>query len=263
MNQPLSADALRAALGGVKSDPSPMIKVPQADPDLVSSTLAAYRKTAEVDAAAAATGRPNFRKVEAAAAATPVRANKFAGTCTVCSTRVAEGAGSLDKVDGKWVTAHLPGQCPQESSYEAQAVAAQEVEVPAGFVKITAITGQTYVGLQPGVYTLSVGADGHRTFRVRVQGTEDDFAPGKTILEYLSGPDNDRDYTGFGFLNGTRLAVWKKHQGNEALLADAKDFLVDPSQALLAAKCIRCNRNLTTPDSITAMMGPDCRGKGW
>jgi hypothetical protein len=258
VNQPLSADALRAALSGVKADPAPMVEVSQANPDLVASTMARYRSEQAKDAAAAATGRPNFRRVEAAAAATPVRANKYAGTCLICSTRVEEGAGSLDKdATGKWVTSHLPGQCPKEE----EPVPASTTANPAQAV-IKAVTGQVYTGVHPGIYTLET-PQGHRTFRVRVQGTDDNFAPGQTIIEFLSGPDNTRDYTGFGFLKGQRLNVWAKHRENTDLVDDALVFLADPASALEAATCIRCNATLTTPESVAVGMGPTCRNKGW
>ena len=258
----LSADDLRARLGGVTSDPAPMVEVPQASPDLVASTMERYRN--------APAPKAGFRRGAAQAeAATPApapaasgkRPNKYGAACINCGGRVEAEAGYLAKTaEGKWAAEHV--SCPTGGDPVAEAVAAQEQEVPAGFVKITALTGQTYIGLQPGIYTLET-AQGHRTFRVRVQGTDEDFAPGKTILEYLSGPNNEKDYTGFAFLNGVRLAVWKKHQDNEPLVADAREFLADPSKALLAAKCIRCNANLSTPESVRSLMGKVCREKGW
>ena len=69
---------------------------------------------------------------------------------------------------------------------------------------------------------------------------------------------------GFAFLNGTRLAVWRRFtEGHDGLVADAREFLADPSKAEMAARCIRCNKTLSTPESIRTMMGPHCREKGW
>lgn len=275
MTERLSADDLRAALSGKAKPFSPLdypnpLDMPDgsspdfdteplstSERDLVKDTLARYAAPIPLTPA----GRPNFRKVVDEVPAPKVsskRSNKYAASCITCGGRVEAEQGYLAKDGAKWAAEHQAGQCI--SSTES---VPEPVEVPAGFVKITAITGQTYVGLQPGVYTLPNTQDGHRTFRVRVQSTEDAFAPGKTILEYLSGPDNGKDYTGFGFLNGTRLAVWKKHQENQPLLTDAQAFLADPSKAMLAATCIRCNALLSTPDSIAALMGPACRERGW
>lgn len=273
MSERLSADDLRARLSGLRP-PNPLdmpgggapdldTTPPVPQRDLVSSTLDAYRN--------APAPRAGFRKGVAAAEATapaprpsgpPPKPNRYGGACVDCGGYVQAEAGALARTDKGWGAKHLV--CPAAGDPVAEAVRAVEAvqDVPPGFVKITATTGQVYVGLQPGVYTLETGG-GHRTFRVRVQSTDEDFAPGKTILEYLSGPDNERDYTPFAFLNGVRLAVWKKHQDNEVLITDAREFLADPSRALLAAKCIRCNRNLSTPESIRTMMGPDCREKGW
>lgn len=38
-------------------------------------------------------------------------ANKYAGTCEACGTRVAPGAGRLGKAFGKWTVTH--NKCPE------------------------------------------------------------------------------------------------------------------------------------------------------
>ena len=142
-------------------------------------------------------------------------------------------------------------------------VAPEAPVVPAGHVSVES-NGQTYVGVAPGTYTLET-AQGHRTFRIRVQRTNAKFAPGRTLIEYLSGADNEGDYTGFGFINqGSVLKPWKRfEEGNTALLADAREFLAHPERATAALNCIRCNALLTTPESLARGMGPKCASKGW
>jgi hypothetical protein len=114
--------------------------------------------------------------------------------------------------------------------------------------------------LLDGTYSLP-HEGGHRTFRLRTQAKDAPFAPGKRVLQYLSGPDNSYDYTGFAFVHGTSLKVWKKFTDNAALVEQAKTLLADPAQALVAAECRRCHRPLTVPSSIDAGLGPECAKK--
>jgi hypothetical protein len=111
-----------------------------------------------------------------------------------------------------------------------------------------------------GVYTVETPG-GHRTLQLRTQGPKESFAPGKQIASFLSGPDNERDYTGFAFVEGGRAKVWKKHKANVALLRDLETLLSDPSGALTMAHCFRCHRPLTVPASVHAGLGPECAKK--
>lgn len=115
--------------------------------------------------------------------------------------------------------------------------------------------------LRDGIYTLQT-ASGHRTLRLRTQASDDKFKPGEQIVAFLSGSDNERDYTGFGTTTNGVLKVWARHRGNADLVADANALLADPGAALVSAECYRCHRTLTTPDSIQAGIGPECQKKG-
>lgn len=122
----------------------------------------------------------------------------------------------------------------------------------------------------PPVYPLPVGTftmelpTGHRTFEARIQAADASFAPGEMILSYLSGSDNESDYTGFAFVKGTpespRLVVWKRFRDSADLLADAESLLADPDadNILIARRCIACGRKLTRPSSVHANIGPEC-----
>ncbi len=119
------------------------------------------------------------------------------------------------------------------------------------------------VEVWPGRYTLET-SEGHRTFEVRRQDSDARFAPGQLILSFLSGPDNEADYTGFAFIaNGRTLKVWKRFADNTSLVADAKTFLADPKAALESTFCGRCHAVLTVPESIERGFGPECYKKGW
>lgn len=112
-----------------------------------------------------------------------------------------------------------------------------------------------------GRYTIET-AQGHRTFRVRTQDSDDEFMPGKTLIAYLSGSDNHSDYTNFGTLVDGRARIWKKHQGNAQLVADVAQFLGDVDAALVTVECKRCHDDLTVPQSIRQGYGPTCITKG-
>jgi hypothetical protein len=45
-----------------------------------------------------------------------VRVNRFPGSCGHCAENVAEGQGRIAKVNGRWVTFHLDGQCPEPAA---------------------------------------------------------------------------------------------------------------------------------------------------
>jgi hypothetical protein len=110
------------------------------------------------------------------------------------------------------------------------------------------------------------GSGDHRTFKISTQPDSAKFAPGKRIVSLLTGPSNTEDFTAFGFVedNG-RITLWSKYRTpHYQKLA----FLLEkPEQAsakwgmsyLWAARCRRCNRTLTTPDSVNTGIGPNCR----
>ena len=115
--------------------------------------------------------------------------------------------------------------------------------------------------VHPGIYTV-VSPEGRRTFKVEVQASDAEFAPGKVIVSFLSGQDNDGDYTGFAFLIGSELRVWGKHKGATELIRFAQQLVADPDAALVAKHCARCGRTLTVPSSIASGYGPECGQKG-
>jgi hypothetical protein len=81
--------------------PSNVADVLAGNTDLASSIAAAIKLS---DA---------LRVVRAHKPATPanVRPNRYEGKCGTCGSLVAEGSGRIDKVNNKWVTYHLDGDC--------------------------------------------------------------------------------------------------------------------------------------------------------
>ena len=108
----------------------------------------------------------------------------------------------------------------------------------------------------------------HRTLRIRTQPASATWAPGARVIGLLSGRDNESSYRTFGFVqqDGT-ISVWKRFKDSEyAKLAYMVQHQVEYEQKgvefLLEARCRRCGRTLTTPESIQAGIGPECAKRG-
>jgi hypothetical protein len=126
-----------------------------------------------------------------------------------------------------------------------------------------------------GHYTIKSSKTGdHRTFKIHTQCDKAEFAPGQRIVSLLTGSENDADssYTGFAFIDDQGIHVWAKKRG-EGLWEVYADMLwtlsLDGANSRWAQKgftimgegrCLRCNRLLTTPDSIASGIGPVCAG---
>lgn len=108
----------------------------------------------------------------------------------------------------------------------------------------------------------------HRTFAVKV--VRDGGLAGKQIVALLTGQDNESDYQGFGFVEPTGIRVWKSKSTEtfkvyaamlEQILGLRKhDFAFNGIEVLASKRCQRCNRTLTTPESIERGIGPECAG---
>jgi hypothetical protein len=117
-----------------------------------------------------------------------------------------------------------------------------------------------------GYYTVVGPKGGHRTLRLQ---TIDDNGT-KQWLAYLSGADNVGDYKSVGFVNGNEVSLFNKYAGQYADIMAAARFLVrnvdkldecGRQYAINSGKCYRCNRLLTTPESVARGLGPICSSK--
>lgn len=117
-----------------------------------------------------------------------------------------------------------------------------------------------------GYYTVVGPKGGHRTLRIT---TIDDNGT-KQWLAYLSGADNVGDYKSVGFVNGNEVSLFSKYTGQYADIMAAARFLVKNvdkldecgrQYAIRSGKCYRCNRLLTTPESVARGLGPICASK--
>ena len=109
----------------------------------------------------------------------------------------------------------------------------------------------------------------HRTFKIEtLRGS---WNPGKRIISLLGGPDNMRDYKGFGWVEGSTVKVWTRFRGDNGELSVWEKFgriLEYPTHFegrgltfQIEGRCKRCGRRLTTPRSLTVGYGPTCEGK--
>ena len=107
----------------------------------------------------------------------------------------------------------------------------------------------------------------HRTVKIRTQKDDAKFAPGERIISILSGPCNETDFRGFGFVKKDgRVAVWSRHRGTALekiarMIEDPSRFHARGIEFQVEGRCIKCNRKLTDPESIRLGIGPVCRGE--
>lgn len=137
------------------------------------------------------------------------------------------------------------------------------------------------VKLFNGRYTIESKTTGeHRTFWIRTQAADAEFAPGKRVVYLLTGSQNDDPdcYTGFAFVDDHGIHVWASKakpgapagsgghrwlQFADLLWTLALDGALSPwaekgFTILMEGACCRCNRPLTNPQSIRTGIGPIC-----
>jgi len=107
---------------------------------------------------------------------------------------------------------------------------------------------------------------GHRTFQIRTQKADASFAPGERIVSLLTGPDNWRNYRGFGFVKSDgRIVLWRKNRTDTfrkfADMLENPERYADRVEYMAESKCRVCNKKLTTPESIESGIGPVCGGR--
>lgn len=133
------------------------------------------------------------------------------------------------------------------------------------------------VKLFNGRYTIESKQTGeHRTFWVRTQEADAEFAPGRRVVSLLTGSQNDDPacYTTFGFVEeaGIRVFPSKRVVGERWIqFADLLWTLaLDGAFSLWAEKgftimveghCLKCGRPLTDPISVRTGIGPKCGGR--
>ena len=128
-----------------------------------------------------------------------------------------------------------------------------------------------WLPLLPGVFTVEwiMEHGRRRTFKLLRSSTQS--AKNEMVAMYLTGPDNENDYTVGGWISGGQFD--SRRPSRDQIMNDMNDFLAARRDALTdtpkmhtatnvrllrSTHCIRCGRRLTTPDSIRSGMGPEC-----
>lgn len=126
-----------------------------------------------------------------------------------------------------------------------------------------------------GTYTIKSPTGSHRTLRIETEVWDSDE---KRVLSVLTGQGPTR----FAFVSDRGIHVWKRFGGGSSAGDYPKAGSLEQKLAwllwelaanggrrwpalemdmLLEGTCIRCNRTLTTPESIDAGIGPVCAQK--
>jgi hypothetical protein len=114
---------------------------------------------------------------------------------------------------------------------------------------------------------LSTKTGARFTFKVRQPSPDKPH-----FVSLLSGPDNEGDYAFMGTIfNGDKYVPGKRsHIGQDAPSAKAFRFIWERADNLPEGveifhegKCCCCGRKLTTPESVTRGVGPECAKKGF
>lgn len=122
--------------------------------------------------------------------------------------------------------------------------------------------------LANGLYTLTFPCGTRKTLKVHTQKTGP--LGGKRLVSLLTGPTNTADFEAFAELIPTAPGywVWKRFKSARqaaypALLVSlAKGEEIDGHELHVSRHCLRCNRVLTTPESIAKGVGPECERRG-
>lgn len=199
--------------------------------------------------------RPTFGRRHAV---TPEpRTNGYPGKCTGCGQWVEATKGLLSGSAGAWTVTHRAGECHSPVDADVEPVTKPVV------------TAQPVTFAVPeGRYTVEFENGDYRTLKVSKQDDDADFMPGRFILAFLSGSNNDRDYTRFAHVDEAtgNVKPWRKYADNLELREAVRVLVGDPrgaSQAYAEASssCSRCGRSLTVPASLHAGLGPECAKK--
>jgi hypothetical protein len=133
--------------------------------------------------------------------------------------------------------------------------------------KDQAVIDQVRPMLHDGKYTITndTGSQ-YRTIRLSACPERYNKPKGTQMAAFLSGPDNTGDYTGFAFIYpGRKPYIFQRFQNNQQLryalgvLLESDDGVAyGKLYALESNRCWRCDKSLTTPESILNGIGPHC-----
>lgn len=165
------------------------------------------------------------------------RSNRYGGECVDCHQHVEPEAGVLFKLDGRWATAHKPGECPAptETAQDFSDYTLDLSDIPAGTYAV------------PG---------GETRLKVRIdkptKGRWAGFIFVKDGAEYGNGKR-------YGRQTPTGRYVGDIEDELEAILADPAAAMAEYGH--LTSRCGICGRTLEDEASVARGIGPVCAQK--
>jgi len=119
-----------------------------------------------------------------------------------------------------------------------------------------------------GTFTL-INKDTETYVTLKIHTVQKGNLEGKRMVSKLIGPDNETSYKGFAFVDDNdNINVWRKCQDKKTLqtahilrsmaIDGDKSKYADKVDMQLSKRCMRCNRKLTTPQSLEDGIGPLC-----
>ena len=123
--------------------------------------------------------------------------------------------------------------------------------------------------LPNGVFTITFPCGIWRTLRIFTDRSEKSIFRGKRLLWLLVGPDNSDfgDWERFGEITDETVEgfkVWKRWKGKKQdeyaslLVLMLQGEEIDGHSLEMSRRCYRCNRPLSTPESLAEGLGPEC-----
>jgi hypothetical protein len=119
-------------------------------------------------------------------------------------------------------------------------------------------------------FTLVSPTGQRKTFRVYLAKKDKTKYPNSRRVALLTGPNNEADYTGLGFINNGKFNAWNglsEHAGVKTFAGlwnrlNSNQNPLTTVQFWHEGRCGRCGKKLTVPESIASGIGPVCEGIG-
>lgn len=131
----------------------------------------------------------------------------------------------------------------------------------------SSITDIKFFELGKAIFTVSNPSNKHYTYKIKLKKFEKNSC---WFIYLLTGPQNTSDYTYLGVyvpsIHGVRITAKSKYTEDSepvkvlkwALARIANDNLPVGYKIQHEGRCGRCGRTLTTPESISRGIGPEC-----
>lgn len=164
-----------------------------------------------------------------------LRANKYPGSCVLCTGHVKAGEGTIEKKGDRWLVQHRPGQCGEIPAPRAPLPVTDGKHIERGAVHV--IDGE--------YFRVHIGQRSGFPYAVRCN-----------VIEPATWkPDGRLDTAG-------RIS-WERMPGLIKRLTPAT--LASAAEAAqfgkLVGRCCFCSTPIDTPESTSVGYGPDCADK--